>query len=281
MGKYTEADMAFLQDLKDTSAYELARMAGAHVHSGIEGPAAEILGEVRDAVVERWEAGRFDWDSANNDSDLISECADEGIITDYTHERMLLLVDLGAYGNDNEHSMSGEWSGTFHDMAGEAIEQVTYRAASACVEWARTCFNNEFECADCGDSGTPHICYPGDCRGSDEDREAWAMAKEAERLSAAPDTATDPTQAPMPTEGPSEADRALWAQALSESHNDPLYRLLEANPSETQRFLANMAAHNREEFARRQRIRTIVGVLAVAVSGVLVLGLAWFLLGGY
>lgn len=281
MGNYTRAEMAFLQDLKDASPYELARIAGCASPDSRTSPGAEILREVRDAVVERWEAGRFDWDSSNADGDLIDECAAEGIIPTYVHERMMLFVDLGAYAESNDHTQHGHWSGTFEDMAAEAIEQITYRAASAYVNLAREAFTAKFECSGCGDSGAPHICFPGDCRGSDEDREAWAMAKEAERLSATPDTAADPTLAPMPVEGPSEADRALYAQALSGAHSDPLYRLLEANPSETQRFLANMAAYNREEFARRQRIRTIVGVLAVAVSGVLVLGLAWFLLGGY
>lgn len=285
MSKYTEADMAFLQDLKDTSAFELARMAGAHVHSGIEGPAAEILGEVRDAVVQRWEAGRFDWDSANNDGDLISECAAEGIITDHEHERMLLFVDLGAYGDDNEHS-HGEWSGTFHDMAAQAIEQITWRAASAFVDWARTCFTREFECADCGDSGAPHICYPGDCRGTDEDREAWAMHKEAERLSASPHQPTHPLLAPMPVGPPSEADRALWDASLTEAHKDPLYRMLvDAPESVTQGFMRRLAQANRDEFAarklRRQRLKLAAGILAVLTSGGIVMVLAWSILKGF
>lgn len=282
MSKYTQADMAFLQDLKDTSAFELARMAGCHVYSGVKGPAAEILCEVRDAVVQRWEAGRFDWDSANNDGDLIDECAAEGIITDYIHERMLLFVDLGAYDETNEHTEYGHWSGSFDDMAVEAIEQITYRAAVEFVAQARKDFAANFECADCGDAGSPHVCFPGECNGSDADREAWAMQMEAERLSAAPDSTTDPTQAPMPSESLSEADRALWDQALKDAAADPLLKLLEsASPSETQRFMASMAQANREEFARRRTMRrTWLGVLAVVASGALVMWLAWAILKG-
>lgn len=282
MSKYTEAEMAFLQDLREASVFELARMAGCHVYSGQNGPGAEFLGEIRDAVVQRWEAGRFDWDSANNDGDLIDECAAEGIITQYIHERMLLFVDLGAYSEANEHTMHGVWEGSFEDLASEAIEQIAYRAAVEFVAEVRRNFGAKFECGDCGDSGSPHRCFPGECNGSDEDREAWAISREAERLSAGPDSPAHPTQAPMPVEAPSEADRALWDQALRDAANDPLMKLLEtASPSETQRFMANMAQVNREEFARRRTMRrTWLGVLAVVTSGALVMWMAWAILKG-
>jgi hypothetical protein len=260
MSKYTEADMAFLQDLKDTSAFELARMAGCESPDSPTGPGAEFLGEIRDAVVERWEAGRFDWDSANSDGDLIGECEAEGIIPDGYHDMALLFVDLGAYRQSNEHTMNGEWTGQLDEIMRDAIAQIGYCAAVEFVAEARWDFGAYFECADCGDSGSPHVCFPGDCRGSDEAREAWAMHKEAERLSTATMTQQVPTDPILTLIAQAEAERAQEA-------------------SVTQTFMANMARINADEFGtpwNRSRWLTTIGLGALALVGIIAVAMVVF-----
>lgn len=261
MSKYEDADMAFLQDLKDTSAYELARMAGCESPASRTSAGAEFLGEIRDAVVERWEAGRFDWDSSNSDGDLIGECEAEGIIPDGYHDVALLAVDLGAYRESSEHTMNGQWSGTIDEILRDAIAQVGYRATVACVTQAREDFTAKFTCSLCGDSGSPHLCFPGVCSGSDDEVEAY-QAQLADEL------AQVQADAVMAQQVPQAVFDAMSAQDGAQGPQQP---------SETQAWLARAAQVNAEEFGPRMSVShrltlgflgalTLVAVVALVVG---------------
>lgn len=253
-------DFDFLNDLRETSAYELARMAecGALPDS----PAslgAELLTEVRDAVVARWEAGRFDWDSTCGDDELIIECQAEGIISDMWHERMEQLLDLGGYMEQCDSTSNGEWSGSIWDIAGDALAQITYRAASAYITQARADFTAKFECVDCGDCGTPHVCFPGECNGSDEGRAAWAASKAAEVNA----------EAILTTQVPIDPLVTLIAQVEAERAS---------GGSETQAWLARAAKVNAEEFGSRDRTRWIIRAClgALVLVGIVAVGMVIF-----
>lgn len=256
MSKYTQADLAFLDGLRDTSAFELARMAGCESPDSTTSPGAEYLGEIRDAVVERWEAGRFDWDSSNGDGDLISECEQEGIIPDGYHETALLFVDLGAYMQGCETTMHGVWTGTIDEIMRDAITQIGYACAVACIEEARRDFASGFVCSQCGDAGEPHLCFPGDCRGSDEERAEYAAQADGH------------AQAILTGSVPLDS---LDVQRTLQRAPEPA-----ESASVTQAFMRNMEAINREEFgtpmsgARRITLYALgalamLGIIAVAM----------------
>lgn len=257
----TDIHAAYLHWMEEASAYQLAALADCGTPNSKLSPGAEILGEVRDAVIQRWRAGRFDYDTDRNDDDLVVECAEEGIIPVANHEIVALFADLAAWTEESEFTERGKWEGSFIDMFKDAISQITERAARAFIAEVRSDFDQNFICPECGDTGTPHVCYPGDCRGDDEEKAAYAASL------AVPAEATLPTEPPVSDPIPHlivEAERAEKA-----SPGD-----------ETAAFLARMDAINSDEFGNGRRYGTAAVVwavgwltLAVGVVGTIVWGL--------
>lgn len=231
----TDIHAAYLHWMEEASAYRLAELAECGAPDSKLSPGAEILGEVRDAVIERWRAGRFDYDTDRNDTEVVMECAEEGIIPTASHEIVALFADLAAWQEESEFTERGEWGGSFIDMFTDAISQITERAAFAFVREVRSDFDQYFICPECGDTGTPHVCYPDDCRGTDEDKETYA----ASLVVPAEAVLTGPVDLPV---------------------SDPILDLITARErqspgDDTSRFMANMAKVNELEFASQRRRR--------------------------
>jgi hypothetical protein len=248
----TEQDIhaSYLHWLEEASAYRLAEIAGCSAPDSKTSLGAELLGEVRDEVVSAWRAGRFDWDTDRLDHDLAMECAEEGIIPHEYHQRALLFVDLYAYREESEFTERGEWSGTFYDMMADAIGQITERAAIAFIAEVRSAFDQHWVCPGCGDTGTPHICYPDDCRGSDDTDTSCCDAPDSECY-----TIVVPPVQSVP-EAPAEAVLTTQVPEIS----DPILDLLKAHGEapriagdETAAFMARMDALNRAEFDKARR----------------------------
>lgn len=242
----TDIHSTYLHWVAEASPYRLAEIAECAAPDSATSPGAEILEEVRNAVVDAWVSRKFDWETDRNDGDVTPECAEEGIIPVESHQRALLFVDLCAYREENEFT-DGTWSGTIEDIMVDAISQITERAARLMIMEIRKDFKDLWECPLCGDAGEPHICLPGECNGSEEEQEAYAASQ----------ATSEPADTPTPTQGTPDTGEAV---SVAAGHlRDPLYRLLADKPDgfaglrSTEHFLADMAKVNQDEFSQLNR----------------------------
>lgn len=234
-------DRDYLDDVTAMSAYRVAELAGCAIPDHRESPGAVILADLRDALVEAWREGRYEWDRDRNDNDTTFEIAGEHV-PDHYNDMWAVFVDLGVWGESNEHTGDGTWSGTWTDMCMEATRQVLDRAALAIVREIRGCQQDKWECALCGDSGAPLICSPDECNGSDSDRMLWQALTEP----GAEAVMTGPVELPVTVSDPI-LDLLRDAEAA---------QVRPAMPGEdTGRFLSRMAQVNEEEFAARRKYR--------------------------
>lgn len=257
--KAEDIHASYLHWMEEASAYRLAELADCGAPDSNDSPGAEILEEVRDAVIQVWRAGRFDYDTERFDHDLAMECAEEGIIPAMDYEIVALFADLAAWTEHSEFTEKGKWEGYFIDLFKGAISQITERAAIAFVAEVRSDFDQHFQCPECGDTGTPHVCYPGDCRGSDEEKATHA----ASLFAPAEAILTGPID--LPAVKDPILDLISERERADATPVDPLRFGVPGD--ETSRFMASMAQVNAVEFAqerRRRWVRWVVCGLALA-----------------
>jgi hypothetical protein len=147
------------------------------------------------------------------------------------------------------------FTGTIEDMVRDCLDTILIRFAMAVVADIRKALD-AWVCPGCGDTDDPRICYPDDCRSSDEDRAAYAAQLAADAAQAEP-VVQDPILdliAQREAEGPQGA-------------------------SDTQAFMAYMGQVNREEFgvpmglARKVAISTLA---VLALIGLVAVGMVMF-----
>lgn len=273
-----EHDMSYLDDIKAESAYELAREADCGSPDHRESAGALVLAEVRDDVVSAWGEGRFAYDSQRDDLDVVAEVANGCIPEDYS-TFWQAFIDLAIYREESPFSSNGEWSGSFNDMGREAMSEVVERLGMYVIGAVRKALG-DWVCPLCGDTGNPRICYPGDCRSSDEEQAEY-QAQQASQVAAG-----------APGHGLGIHPRAEAPEAVSDPIPTPIAQVeTEAGeadavgphePSVTQAFMASMSAANIAEFGERRRkvkrikimtcvlvILTGAAIIASALAGVL------------
>ena len=86
--------MGTLQDIKEYSVYELARLADCARPNTTDSPGGQFLDLVRLGFIEELGRGEFSSDTLRDDT--FREIADSAPDT-YTHARWLQFVDLSAY----------------------------------------------------------------------------------------------------------------------------------------------------------------------------------------
>jgi hypothetical protein len=124
MTHFTDA----LENIKNYSVYVLAALADSETPDW-DSPGSRFLESVRGEILERVEHATFDpdrFDFERVSSDWPWEIADQAP-SDYTTERWLQFVDLGAYREEPEEG----WPGDLTDAAALALYLIAGRLASA------------------------------------------------------------------------------------------------------------------------------------------------------
>jgi hypothetical protein len=255
-------DALTIEEIKDLNVYQLASIADCAQPDHSESPGALMLSGVRDAVLEAIDSGSITL-TDQDDNGQLDEIAD-GAPSAYTYECWQQFTDLGAWQEEPE---SGEWPEDLTKTAMIALYQIADRLAHALVDsWVEG-----WTCPLCGDTGTPHICLPGECNGSEEEQEAYAASQataepadpHADHVHEydsrgtfcqtegmwldGPQATAEPVEVPTPTQGTPDTGEAVSGDAGHLS--DPLYRLVADKPTDTQSFIGRMDAINAEEFA--------------------------------
>lgn len=135
--------MTVIDELRDLSVYELARMAGCSEPDGHSTEGARMLDCVRDSVLRLITERRITLDDFNDDGQL-SEVADDAPSC-YTHTLWVQFVELGGYTEDCE--ISDAWPSDLTKAASLALYQIADRLAHAVAG----AWREGWECPVCGE----------------------------------------------------------------------------------------------------------------------------------
>lgn len=266
----TEHDMSYLDDIRAESAFELAREADCGSPDHRNSPGALVLAEVRDDIVDAWVEGKFAYDSARDDFDIVAELANSCIPDDY-NTFWQVFTDLAIYREESPFSSDGQWSGSFDDMGRDAMSEVVERLGMYVIGAVRKAFDG-WVCPLCGDTGSPRICYPGDCRSSDEDQAAYQAERACQVAAEAPGHGLGIHPRAEAPEAVSDPILTLIAKVEAEAAEAEAVGPEE--PSVTQAFMARMSAANIAEFGERarkvKRIKIMVCVLVIVTGAAIV-----------